>query len=180
MVKKATKAKKARGAPRLVGKVRKPSRKRVVQLSGCFGITWDRRTGPTANYKRLGLACGLPVEEMDVEQQTPPVAAAAAAAADTASPPSLQLPDAREAIQRGGCSRLVEGEKQPKRLTWEEQLYWSALLTRYGSDYEKMQRDRKLNYEQHSAAQCKRMCELYVETCAAPIVPSAVVACPGK
>lgn len=62
----------------------------------------------------------------------------------------------------------VEQAPREKKLEEHEVEYWKPLLIKYGTNYELMTRDMKLNYYQESAGVCKRKCEIYISTLGMP------------
>jgi len=62
----------------------------------------------------------------------------------------------------------VEEAPRPKVIEEHEVEYWKPLLIKYGTNYELMSRDIKLNYYQESAGVCKRKCEIYISTLGLP------------
>ena len=56
-------------------------------------------------------------------------------------------------------------EPNPKRreMSEEKQLYAANCMKKYGTDYEKMARDMKCNFQQLSVAQLKKQCEKFMD-----------------
>ena len=66
-----------------------------------------------------------------------------------------------------------KADKKKNEMSLDDQVYWSQLLAKHGSDYHAMQMDHKLNTNQCGAEQCKKMCEKYMKLYTAPAVKHA-------
>ena len=158
--------------------------KKVVQtVNRTLGLTWNKRCSLRANYADLGLKAGTAVSEPTTEPlvltEDDFGGVDEALSACAAELPPEGRGEAVRALECDGRTRVVKVGKKPVpdeprkkecHMTIDDQLYWSRLLAKHGSDYRKMQLDSKLNPMQYSAQKCRLRCEQYMATYAAPIV----------
>ncbi len=52
--------------------------------------------------------------------------------------------------------------KKEEKMPHDEKLYCKCLIDKYGTNYEKMARDIKLNYFQHTPTQLQKKCERFL------------------
>eukprot|EP00177_Eucheuma_denticulatum_P004524 GFKZ01008226.1.p1 GENE.GFKZ01008226.1~~GFKZ01008226.1.p1 ORF type:complete len:170 (-),score=25.70 GFKZ01008226.1:1392-1901(-) len=147
-----------KGLTKLTPSSRKSARRRSVRsakgLTSNAAIvhplmksTWDRRKSPAVNLSRLGLASRVNQIRNFRQKAGPEV-------------PVVSL-DAMEPELDGVLKQLeaeaARPEKEPKRVVQPgERLALEGLVAKWGSDWEAMSRDLKLNYLQWTPNQLRR------------------------
>lgn len=166
---------------RSLGNKRKVRHKKpVMMVNSQLKLMWNRHIPVAANYAELGLQSTLaPHKKLSGELHDPALttddfgdADAAIEAVDAGT--TAQRGEALPAIEAAGVSRVVRRSSRVQKekdrrgvMSWDDQVYWSTLLAKHGSDYYAMQMDRKLNTQLHGQEKCKKMCELYMKYYAA-------------
>ena len=170
---------------RSLGKNRRVKHKKPVRMvNSALKLTWDDRIPAAANYAELGLQGSLVTrKKLSGELHDPALTTDDFGDADEAmdavdAEATSTRGEALPALEAAGVSRLVRLSRKVQKerdrrgvMSFDDQVYWSTLLAKHGSDYYAMQMDRKLNTQLHGQEKCKKMCELYMKYYAAETVP---------
>lgn len=164
MAKKAKRLRAKANSWKRVKQARRPrtNETKTVSYKGGYNFQWNKKGGLKGNYESLGL-------NGDVNEGTHYNEA-------ISGPLQVKKPRAieNEAVTCCGASALITEREPAPIMPLHKQVYWSELILKHGSDYKAMERDVKLNSALYTETKCKKMCELYMEQMAAPILPSAM------
>eukprot|EP00296_Roombia_truncata_P002333 JP438280.1.p1 GENE.JP438280.1~~JP438280.1.p1 ORF type:complete len:139 (-),score=13.60 JP438280.1:18-434(-) len=119
-------------------KVKQKPKKIKLKPDGMLAKHWDPKATVQENYKNLGLSYNMNRSTRlaeSVQEKTPAV---------------LEI---EEAVKYGvsAVKFCSPGEKD----------FVEGMVAKHGSNYKAMERDRKLNFYQHTEAQIRKKCEKY-------------------
>lgn len=168
-----------------LGKNRHVRHKKPVRVvNQRLGLTWDDNVPIAGNYANLGLQSSAATrKKLSTATHDPALTtddfgdADAAVEAVNAELGADARGEALPALEASGGSRIVRLSRKMQKekdrrgaMSYDDQVYWSTLLAKHGSDYYAMQMDRKLNPLLHGQEKCKKMCELYMTHYAATTI----------